>query len=143
MKILAGLLHTPEGDAALEKAAVEALSADAELHVVGFVSDPSASNVADYGEEKKRHEAELDEAIRKLRARGVTCTGHLGGGTGSPSQAILEVARQEAVDLIVVGIRRRSRVGKLVLGSNAQDIILGADCPVLAVKAMDADADGG
>jgi nucleotide-binding universal stress UspA family protein len=48
---------------------------------------------------------------------------------------MVEIADEEGADLIVIGLRRRSPVGKLVLGSNAQDILLSANCPVLAVKA--------
>lgn len=57
----------------------------------------------------------------------------------SPAEDLLQAAEDEDADLLVIGIRRRSPVGKLVLGSNAQDILLRADCPVLAVKARDQD----
>ena len=49
-------------------------------------------------------------------------------------EQVLEVARQESASLVVVGVRRRSPVGKLIMGSVAQHVILGAACPVLAVK---------
>ena len=47
---------------------------------------------------------------------------------------VLEVAADEAADLVVIGLRRRTPVGKLLMGSVAQRILLGADCAVLAVK---------
>ena len=47
---------------------------------------------------------------------------------------ILRVAEQMDAELIVIGLRRRTPVGKLILGSNAQRILLDAHCPVLAVK---------
>lgn len=55
-------------------------------------------------------------------------------GALSPAEDLLDTARQLGVSLIIVGVRRRSSVGKLLLGSNAQTIILGADVPVLCVK---------
>jgi nucleotide-binding universal stress UspA family protein len=47
---------------------------------------------------------------------------------------LLEAAAAHGAKLVVIGIRRRSPVGKLLLGSTAQRIILEAPCPVLAVK---------
>ena len=47
---------------------------------------------------------------------------------------ILGIAREVEASAIVIGLRRRSPVGKLILGSSAQQILLEADCPVVAVK---------
>ena len=49
-------------------------------------------------------------------------------------QAVLEVARETDAALIVVGVRHRSPVGKALMGSVGQRILLDARCPVLAVK---------
>ena len=47
---------------------------------------------------------------------------------------VLGIAEKERAELIVIGVRRRRPVGKLLLGSHAQRIVLEAACPVLAVK---------
>jgi nucleotide-binding universal stress UspA family protein len=47
---------------------------------------------------------------------------------------VLEVAADVDATLVVLGMRRRTPVGKLIMGSAAQRILLGASCPVLAVK---------
>jgi nucleotide-binding universal stress UspA family protein len=52
---------------------------------------------------------------------------------------LIAVAEETSADFIVIGLRRRSPVGKLILGSNAQRILLDAPCPVLAVKAAESD----
>ena len=48
---------------------------------------------------------------------------------------VLDAADETNAELIVIGLRRRSPVGKLIMGSVSQRILLEADCPVLAVKA--------
>jgi len=50
------------------------------------------------------------------------------------AEAVLQVSAESSASLIVVGVRPRTPVGKLLLGSVAQRIILDATCPVLAVK---------
>ena len=48
---------------------------------------------------------------------------------------ILKVVRDTDAALLVIGIRHRSAVGKMFMGSTAQTLILDCPCPILAVKA--------
>ena len=50
------------------------------------------------------------------------------------AEQVLGVADDVAAELVVIGLRRRSPVGKLIMGSTSQRVLLGAHCPVLAVK---------
>lgn len=52
----------------------------------------------------------------------------------TPGEDIVNYAKEKKVDEIIIGIKKRSKVGKLLFGSNAQYIILEAHCPVLCVK---------
>ena len=52
-----------------------------------------------------------------------------------PADAVIQVAQQVDATLICLGLRHRSPVGKLLLGSTAQRILLDATCSVLSVKA--------
>lgn len=47
---------------------------------------------------------------------------------------LVQLANEYKVDEIIIGIRRRSKVGKLLFGSTAQYVILNAPCPVITVK---------
>lgn len=52
---------------------------------------------------------------------------------GALADQVLERAGGGSVDLIVLGLRSRSRVGKLIMGSGVQEILLSTPCPVLGV----------
>ena len=64
----------------------------------------------------------------------IDCDSHLLIRGLTPGEDIVEFAKENEVDEIVVGVKRRSKVGKLLMGSTAQYIILQAPCPVVSVK---------
>lgn len=137
MKIVAGALTTPEGELAIKHAVQEARAhPDGEVHLVAFVAAPKDDEgLESYENEVRRLKTWVAEAADELsQQEEVPVTGHVPPAGTKPSEAILSVARGIGADLIVIALRRRSRVGKLLLGSNAQDILLRADCPVLGVK---------
>lgn len=79
---------------------------------------------------------ELDAVARRLTEEGVRFSiRHVNQDTPHASDEILKAAEELEAELIVVGLQRRSPVGKALLGSNAQRIMLGAVCPVLSVRA--------
>ena len=78
----------------------------------------------------------VDDALdAQLSASGLTHTMLRPTDGVSAADSLLTAAEQNAVDLIVIGLRRRSPVGKLITGSTAQAVMLGSDCPVVGVKA--------
>lgn len=131
MNIVVGFIRSPEGQAALDRAIVEARLRNARLVVVHSSKGGSHTDA----EEVVAYRAELDEIGARLRKEGLDHEMHELIQGNSPTEDLVEVARQTDAEMIVIGIRRRSPVGKLILGSNAQEILLDADCPVLAVKA--------
>ncbi|HDI60366.1 MAG TPA: universal stress protein [Desulfobacteraceae bacterium] len=79
-------------------------------------------------------EAHLKEASEIMAGRGVTCEVFQSVRGLSPGEDLVDYAKEKAVDLIVVGVEKRSKTQKILLGSTAQYIILKAPCPVLTVK---------
>jgi nucleotide-binding universal stress UspA family protein len=131
MAVVVGYVPTPEGRAALRRAGQECKLRSARLIVINSNrggKDLDAAEAAAYEEELHVVRAELDglgiaNEVRQL-VRGL-----------EPAEDLIAVAEEVSAEFIVIGLRRRSPVGKLILGSNAQRILLDAPCPVLAVKA--------
>lgn len=131
MAIVVGYVPTREGRAALRRAADESLLRKAKLIVIN-----SQRGGREYdSEEARRFETELAEIQRKLDEEGLEHEVRQLVRGNEPAEDLIAVAEEEHADFIVIGLRRRTPVGKLILGSNAQRILLDASCPVLAVKA--------
>ncbi|MFO7962456.1 MAG: universal stress protein [Desulfobacterales bacterium] len=91
--------------------------------------------------EDRFHQKEVDTMRQELariqeNAKGekVRCTTRLSIEGLEPEKDLLKQADAFGAELIVIGIRKRSQVGKLLMGSVAAYIILNSDCPVLAMK---------
>ncbi|QNE17181.1 universal stress protein [Kribbella qitaiheensis] len=128
MKILVGYVPTPEGEAALDAAGKEAVLRGASILLL------NTSRGDAYVDARYANSEELAAAETKLRDQGVEVTIQQAVGTGDVANELLKAAAEEEVGLIVLGLRRRSPVGKLILGSTAQRVLLEAPVPVLAVK---------
>lgn len=129
MSIVVGYVATPEGRTALEAATVEALNRSTRLVVV-------TSCLGGDGDEQRRLDEAQDLAAvrRRLDERGVSHEIRTVAHSRDVADDLITAAEENDGSLIVIGLRRRSPVGKLILGANAQRILLDAPCPVLAVK---------
>ncbi|MBI4941223.1 MAG: universal stress protein [Actinobacteria bacterium] len=129
MTVVVGFVPTPEGWAAIE-AATDAARVAADRLVVVNTSRGDA-----YADPRYAQEHHLAELRGRLDAAGVPyeVVQRMRGRDGA--EEVLAAAEEHAAGLVVIGLRHRTPVGKLLLGSTAQRILLEADCPVLAVKA--------
>ncbi len=130
MTILVAYVPRPEGQAALDKGLEVARERGERLLVVnaspgGQKEDDSLADVQDY----ERVERLLDESGLKTElkqfVRGRTAVEEIEG-----------LVESQQVSMLIIGLRKRSPVGKLILGSVAQDLLLSVNCPVLSLVVM-------
>jgi nucleotide-binding universal stress UspA family protein len=131
MAVVVGYVPTEEGRAALHRAAQECKLRNTRLIVINSNRGGKDLDAA----EAARYESELQDVRKELDSVGVSNEVRQLVRGLEPAEDIIAVAQEVSADFIVIGLRRRSPVGKLILGSNAQRILLEAPCPVLAVKA--------
>lgn len=128
MAIVVGYVPTPEGVAALESAIEEARLRKQRLVVV------NSSRGESLVDKRFASGAEWQSIEERLTASGVDHELTQLVASKDAADQILRLADDLNAELIVIGLRRRTPVGKLLLGSQAQTILLEAECPVLAVK---------
>jgi nucleotide-binding universal stress UspA family protein len=128
MTIVVGFSATAPGRAALTTAVTEAQLRGQPLLVINSsrgdaYADPSFAQQADWDwVQATLDDAQVEFSVRQeLRGK-------------DPSEEILEVIAEVGATLCVIGLRRRSQVGKMLLGSNAHRILMESPCPVLSVR---------
>ena len=120
MTIVVGYVSTKEGQAALQRALAEA-----KLRRTNLVVINSNRGGRDFdGDASARSESELERIATDAAADGVDMEVRQLVRGNEPAEDLISVADETGADLIVIGLRRRTPVGKLILGSNAQRILL-------------------
>ena len=128
MTVLVGYLPSAEGEAAFAAGLEEAIRREEGLVVLN-----SPRGGALVSRDVAAEDA-VEEMSGRARAAGVTIEIRQNPHAGEAAEEILRVADETDASVIVIGLRRRSPVGKLFMGSSAQRILLDATRPVLAVK---------
>jgi nucleotide-binding universal stress UspA family protein len=132
MKIVVGYVVADEGEAALQWAVDQAARGETEIIVVHSIRGGGSPEAEQ--EQVLTYRPRLDEIEQRLTGAGIPHTVRRLIRGLSPAEDLISVAKEHQADLIAIGIRRRSRTGKLLMGSNAQEVLLNAECPVVAVK---------
>ncbi|MCX7247291.1 MAG: universal stress protein [Burkholderiales bacterium] len=129
MTVLVAYVPRPEGQAALDKGIEVAKRRNERLVVVnaspgGSKEDPSLADVQDYERvQQLLSDSGLDTELKQF-VRGKNAVEEIEG-----------LVETLGASLLIIGLRKRSPVGKLIMGSVAQELLLSVSCPVLAVKA--------
>ena len=117
MSVIVSFAPGPEGEAALAEAARQSKDLGRPLIVVCTVPTDEARTAA-----RKAAEEYTGAQVVDVQE-----------GTDAVESILEEITRVEPA-MLVIGLRRRTPVGKLILGTSAQRLLLDAPCPVLAVK---------
>jgi nucleotide-binding universal stress UspA family protein len=79
-------------------------------------------------------EKNIEHEKNRLLEKNIRCEALLSVRGLEAGEDLIQLAEEHEVDEIIIGVRRRSKVGKLLFGSTAQYVILNAPCPVVTVK---------
>jgi nucleotide-binding universal stress UspA family protein len=130
MKILVGYNDSKVTEDLLKLAHKHGLAFKADVYIVTSLEQSPTLKKEDID----KAESKLENLIKPFKADNIGCETHTSVSYESPGEDLVRFAKENDIDEIIIGVKRRSKVGKLVFGSTAQYVILKAPCPVLAVK---------
>ena len=131
MKLLVGYDGSNVAKAAVELAKKRAMVWGAKIDVVNSMAQ---SRNLGYEEIRKAELNLEDEVHQILNSEKIPYNTNLLISDLEPGEDLVQFAEDNKINEIVIGIRKRSKVGKLVFGSTAQYVILNAPCPVVSIK---------
>lgn len=130
MKFLVGYNGSVEAKAALSLAGDFAKTFNAKVFVMSSLEGGAGEKVEDINQAEQN----LRDAKEFLDEQGVECETHQMARGFTPGEDLVRFAEENEIDQIYVGIEKKSRTSKLILGSTAQYVILKAPCPVITAK---------
>jgi nucleotide-binding universal stress UspA family protein len=130
MKILVGYKGTNVGKDLLVQAVKQAKAFNGEVHVVTSMFSGLETEL----EIIKEAEKNLEDAKKYLDSQDVKNETHLLVRGKYPGEDIVLFAKDNDIDLTIIAVKSRSKVGKILFGSTAQYVILKSECPVLSIK---------
>ncbi len=130
MNILVGYDSSNVAKEALALAKKYAKAFDAKIFLVTAMTQGPDLRLEDI----QKAENELERVKSSFTIDDIPCETHAVVSSLSAGEVLVQFEKDNDIDEIIIGVRRRSKVGKLLFGSNAQYIILQAQCPVVAVK---------
>ncbi|MFZ1986267.1 MAG: universal stress protein [Desulfatitalea sp.] len=130
MKIMVGYDGSEMAHRALAVAQSRAKALRAELHLFTSTAQEQSNGPQNTRLQQDQKETEMFCAACHLTCKIVMCV----SSNRSVAEEIIRYAKENQIDEIVIGLRRRSPLGKLIFGSTSRQVILDAPCPVLSVK---------
>jgi nucleotide-binding universal stress UspA family protein len=130
MKLLVGYDGSNSSKDALTLAIKHAKAFNASVDIVTSMETGTVEQAGDIQQAKN----DIEAAERSVRDQGIAVESHLLIRGMKPGEDLVQFARESGTENIFIGVKRRSKVGKLLFGSNAQYIILKAPCPVTTVR---------
>jgi nucleotide-binding universal stress UspA family protein len=130
MKIVVGYDGSDEAKEALKVAKKHAKAFDGKIDVLTSLVGGNWERAEDISEARNN----LEDAIKFIEKDGIPCEEHLLIRGMKPGEDIVQFAEDHQADEIIIGVIKKSKVQKLLLGSNAQYVILHSPCMVIAVK---------
>jgi nucleotide-binding universal stress UspA family protein len=130
MKILVGYDGSKVAEDTLKLAQEHARVFKADIHLLTSLQQGPELQKEDIEEAESR----LDQLKLNFDFDKITCETHASVTFLTPGEDLILFAENNNIDYIFIGVKKRSKVGKLMFGSTAQHVILEAPCPVVTVK---------
>ncbi|MBT8339036.1 MAG: universal stress protein [Desulfatitalea sp.] len=130
MKILVGYDGAKHSGELIDTAVKHANAFKANVHIL--ISTPYSPEVTP--EKIEQTEKDLDRIKRRFKTEDLHCEIKVLSGSMTPAEDLVAYAIDHDIDEIIIGVKKRSKIGKFIMGSTAQYIIMEAPCNVLIAK---------